>query len=232
MAPHLPEQASKGDLRDLGAKVRDLGLEIESIGASGNLLEGRSALRFARLMGAAAELGAPCITTGPSGKPNDDESFKQVVGVFGELTHVARNTGVKVSIKPHVNQAAYGTESALRLMGEVDTDWIGLNVDASHLWRTPELETPEESIPKLLPYLLTARIRDTLGRETPIGPVETQIPGGGAMNLSAIVDAFKQKEDLLFLTLEIVGTHTSADIEVPTAVAKTCFERLSPLVGK
>src|SRR5439155_23611628 len=97
---------------------------------------------------------------------------------------------------------------------------------------TPEQEIPEESIPQLLPYLFTARIRDTLSREIPIGPVETQIPGGGAMNLPAIMDAFKQKKDLEYLTLEIVGTHTSTDGEYVDGIVQTSYDHLSPLAER
>jgi len=36
--------------------------------------------------------------------------------------------------------------------------------------------------------------------------VETQVPGGGAMNLKAIMDAFKKVPGLDIVTVEIVGT--------------------------
>jgi sugar phosphate isomerase/epimerase len=116
-------------------------------------------------------------------------------------------------------------------MQEVDREWVGLNVDASHLWRTPEHEIPEETIPQLLPYLFTARIRDTKGREIPIGPVENQIPGGGAMNLPAVIEVFKQKAGLEYLTLEIVGTHSSTDSGHVDEVVKACYAKLAPLVN-
>lgn len=231
MAEHLPDDPSSAGCVEIGREIADRGLAIESIGVSANLLDGQAAFRVVRLLEAAALLGAPCITTGPGGKADDEDSFKKVVATLGELAKTARGIGTKISLKPHVNQAAYSTRTALRLMDEVDTDWIGLNVDASHLWRTPEQEMPEETIPLLLPYLLTARIRDTKGREIPIGPVENQIPGGGAMNLPAIVSAFKQNPDLDYLTLEIVGTHTSQDRGYVDSVVQTCYDKLLPLVN-
>src|SRR5205807_10319791 len=102
--------------------------------------------------------------------------------------------------------------------------------DASHLWRTPEQETPEETIPSLLPYLFTARIRDTKGRETPIGPVENQIPGGGAMNLPAVIEVFKRKPGLEYITLEIVGTHTSTDHAYVDRIVQTCYDKLYRMI--
>lgn len=230
MGDHLPDDLSPAGYREIAARVADRGLAIESIGASTNLLDGQAAFRFVRLLKAGEALGAPFITTGPGGKMDDEESFAKVVATVGELAKTASDYGVRISLKPHVGNAMYSTRTALRLMQEVDTRWIGLNVDASHLWRTPELETPEENIPKLLPWLFTARIRDTKGREQPIGPVENQVPGGGAMNLPAIVAAFRQKPDLDYLTLEIVGTHTNADAAYVDSVIQTCYDKLQPIV--
>src|SRR5690348_7172675 len=177
MANHLPDDLNVAGYEEIGKRIADRGLAIESLGVSTNLLDGQAAYRVVRLLKAAAVLGAPYITSGSGGKANDDDSFKKVVATLNELAKTASEIGTKISLKPHVGCAAYSTKTSLRLMQEVDTDWIGLNVDASHLWRTPEQEIPEETIPRLLPYLFTARIRDTKGRETPIGPVENQIPG-------------------------------------------------------
>jgi sugar phosphate isomerase/epimerase len=230
MADHLPDDLHQDGYRDIVLMHNDRGLAIESVGVSTNLLDGEAAFRVVRLLKAAALIGAPYITTGPGGKPDDEASFGKVVATLNELAKTAAHIGTKISLKPHVNSAMYSTRTALRLMGEVDTNWVGLNVDASHLWRTPEREIPEETIPKLLSYLFTARIRDTLARETSIGAVETQIPGGGALNLPAIVDAFKQKPGLEFLTLEIVGTHTSADADYVNSVARQSFDKLIGLL--
>jgi sugar phosphate isomerase/epimerase len=230
MANHLPDDLSHAGYEEIGKKVADRGLAIESIGVSTNLLDGQAAYRVVRLLKAAALVGAPCITTGSGGKADDEESFKKVVATLNELAKTAREIGTKVSIKPHVSNAAYSTKTSVRLMQEVDRDWIGLNVDASHLWRTPEQEIPEQTIPELLPYLLTARIRDTKGREIPIGPVENQIPGGGAMNLPAVIEVFKRKPGLEYVTLEIVGTHNSTDADYVDGVVRTCYEKLAPMV--
>lgn len=232
MGDHLSQEIYQSPtlLKDLGKKISDRGLALESIGASTDLLNPDARLRFIRLMEAGSVLGAPAITTGSGGVSDDEESFKMVVNILNELSRVVRETGVKISIKPHVNAAVYSTRTALRLMEHVDPAYIGLNVDASHLWRTPEQENPEETIPLLLPYLCTARIRDTKGREKPIGSVEHQIPGGGAMKLPAIVSVFKTKPDLKYLTLEIVGTKDFSLEQVDDVVLR-CYRALAPLVA-
>ncbi len=81
---------------------------------------------------------------------------------------------------------------------------VGINFDASHLWRANE--TPEDSLEKLKDHVVTARYRDTKSREIPIGGVEFQVPGGGAMNLEAILKGIAAIDGLDIVTLEIVGT--------------------------
>lgn len=228
MSDHLSAcLESEAKLAELKRKIADSGLVIEAIGASTNLLDPAARARFIKLMEAGQDLGAPAITTGSGGASDDEASFESVLAMLGDMAPVAKRTGVKLSIKPHVGAAVYSTKTALRMMQTVDREAIGLNVDASHLWRTPELEMPEETIPSLLPYLVTARIRDTKGREKPIGPVENQIPGGGAMNLQAVINVFKQKPDLKYITLEIVGTHANHTVEQCDDVVTRCYNLLA-----
>ena len=233
MSDHLPAEIYESDthLAELKHRIADHGLAIESIGASTNLLDAQARARFIRLMEAGQKIGAPAITTGSGGASDDEVSFQTVMATLNGLAPIAQQTGVKISIKPHVGSAVYSTKTALRMMEQVDPSVIGLNVDASHLWRTPELEIPEETIPKLLPYLVTARIRDTKGREKPIGSVENQIPGGGAMNLPAIINVFKQKPGLEYIVLEIVGTHSGHTVEQIDEVVTRCYNLLAPMVG-
>src|SRR6266566_4197248 len=61
MAPHLPDDLSDSQYREIARKVADHGLAIESLGVSTNILEGQAAYRLCRLLRAAAALGAPYI---------------------------------------------------------------------------------------------------------------------------------------------------------------------------
>lgn len=57
-------------------------------------------------------------------------------------------------------------------------------------------------------YVVMLRARDNrASREAPIGPVEPQIPGNGAMDQPALAAAMKAVEGVPCATLEIVGTH-------------------------
>jgi hypothetical protein len=56
------------------------------------------------------------------------------------------------------------------------------------------------------------RIRDNReSRERPIGPVETQIPGKGAMDLPVLAAVMNTIDHVPYVTLEIVGTHQGTD---------------------
>jgi sugar phosphate isomerase/epimerase len=227
MADHLPADAEPATYRSIKQAVADRGLAIESVGASTNLLDPERRARFARLIGAAALLGAPAITTGSGGVSDDEASFRTVVATIAELAKVAAAEGVRVSIKPHVRAAVYSTTTALRFMEEVDRRWVGLNYDASHLWRANE--TPEESLRQLAPYLATARIRDAVSREPGgPGPVDQQIPGNGAMNLPAIAAGLAAIPGLSYTVLEIVGAKDLPLDEVQ-GVVETSRERMEEL---
>ena len=231
MAEHLT--AAMLENPDALAQVKELaekrGLAIESIGASMNLLDDGAPKRVQALSQAASWIGAPALTTGTGGRTGDEASFEAVVAALKRLTPILLDAGVKLSLKPHVGAAMHNTETAIRLMEMVDTRAVGLNVDASHLWRTPVPEVPEETIPRLLPWLVTARIRDTLSHEQPIGPVETQVPGGGAMNLAAVIRVFESKPGLKYVTLEIVGTHSGWELAKVDAVVSDCYRKLEAL---
>ena len=207
MGLHVEPGWSEKQYKELRAKIADHGLMIESIAGSGNdPYDPSPDSNFRKLMRAAPILGTPFITTGSGGKMDNPDDMKRAVEIFGGLAEFGKEVGTKVSIKPHVGAAVYNSTSALEFMPQVDSNWIGLNVDPSHLWRAPKWEAGADAIPKLAEYMFTGRIRDTLSHEMGIGPVETQIPGGGAMDLKACMDAFKQVPGLKIVTVEIVGT--------------------------
>jgi sugar phosphate isomerase/epimerase len=224
MAEHLSDTASLDELRAIRRRVHERGLAIESIGASTNVLDPERRARFVRLIQAASVLGAPAITTGSGGVSDDPASFDETVEVWRELARIASQQGVRLSVKPHVRAAVYSTPTALRFVERVS---VGLNFDASHLWRANE--TPEESLRQLAPYLATGRIRDVVSREASgPGPIEQQVPGGGNMNLAAILAGMAA---LPYIVLEIVGTRDMPIEQIDEAV-QTSLHRLEELLAR
>jgi sugar phosphate isomerase/epimerase len=222
MGFHIDPNMSEAELRELKTKIDNHGLMVESIGGSGNdPYELNDDSNFKKLLRAGTIVGAPYVTNGSGGKAGDVDDMNKAVDNFNELAEYCKTVGTKVSIKPHVGGAVHDTETSLAFMKRVDPVWIGLNVDPSHIWRVPKWEIGAEAIPKLTRYIFTGRTRDTLSHEQGIGPVETQIPGGGAMDLKANMEAFKNVLGLKIVTVEIVGTGDWALEDIQAAVEKT-----------
>jgi sugar phosphate isomerase/epimerase len=185
--------------------ISEHGLVLESVGASTSLIDPAGRERFTRAIEAAAKIGAPFITTGGGGSPDDEKSFAACVEAINAVAEVGKQHGVKISVKPHVGCAVYNTASALRMLQEVDTEWVGINYDPTHVYR--EGDDPVEALLALKDHIFTARIRDTGAKpgERPIGPVEQQIPGKGTMDVAAVAQAYKQVPGLSIVTVEMVG---------------------------
>ena len=230
MAPHLEIGKTALYYEEIKTQAASHSLAIESIAGTGGI--GMDSPDFDAVIAAAQQVGAPAIAEGAGGMSDDEESFKQVVELVNATAARTSQAGIKLSLKPHVNNAVYSTGTALRLMREVDRDWVGINFDASHIWRTEAAEDPVESLQQLKDYITTLRIRDNReSREGPIGPVETQIPGKGGIDLPALAAVMNTIDHVPYVTLEIVGTHGGTDTPLPEVqrVAEESIAYLEPL---
>lgn len=233
--PSMADHFRPGEPDSYYAEIRDrieaAGLAIESIGASTNLLDDSNRQRFIALMEAGARIGAPFITSGSGGRSNDPESWARVIRVFREeLLPAAERTGVRISIKPHVNSSVFDRDTALRFMAELDTPLVRLNYDASHIFRAHQ--DPVQTLRDLAPFIGTGRIRDMFSPDVQgPGPVEKQIPGQGAMPMAEIARAFRSVPGLRVVTLEIVGAK-GMDAESVDDVVRRSYAALAPLFAE
>lgn len=227
MAPHFSADRLKAEIVAVKALAAQNGLVIESVGGSGNLGD---ADRFKRLLDAAVAVGAPAVTTGSTGKAGLEGDFIDAVKHVQRLIPHAKSVGVKISLKPHVGAAVNNTSTALRFMKEMDAEAVGLNWDASHIWRTPDKEDPIVSLRTLAPYVISLRIRDTLNREQSIGSVATQIPGGGALPLAEIAKEMAKVPQANYVVVEIVGTK-DFPLEEVQKIAEDTYKALAPMFG-
>jgi sugar phosphate isomerase/epimerase len=207
MGEHLFLEQPASYYEDVKAALQAHKLILESVGASTSLVDATGRQRFQQAIKAAAQIGAPFITTGSGGTAEDPDSLAAAIAAIREVAQVGRDYGVKISIKPHVGAAVYNTATALRMLEEVDTEWVGINFDPTHVYR--EGDDPVASLRALKDHIFTARIRDTgaLPGQRPIGPVEQQIPGKGRMDVAAVARAYHEVPGLNIVTVEIVGTH-------------------------
>ncbi len=219
MGLHIEPGQSDAYYAEIKAKVADRGLEIESLGASGDIQGPEGRARFKQVLEAAAKVGAPFVTTGAGGQTDDEESYKGVLEAVRDITETCKATGVRMSVKAHVNNFVRNTETALRFMDDVDTSWIGINWDCTHVMR--EGDDPVESLEKLEQYIFTVRFRDSRPDGKGIGPIENQIPGKGVMDVEAIFAALKAMAGLEWITVEMVGSKDFELAEVQRVVEET-----------
>lgn len=230
MAPHLEIGKSADYYKTVKDKVESHGLVIESIGGTGGV--GLGGDDFPKLLEAANILDAPFIADGAGGQSDDEESMKKVIDMLNNAAETASEYGVKLSIKPHVGNAIYSADTIFRSMEDLNQEWVGINYDPSHIWRSAPDADAVESLKRVKQYVFTLRIRDNReSRERPIGPVENQIPGKGAMPLDEIAEVMKSIEGVSYATLEIVGTHggTGYPLEDVQDVVEQAFAYLNPL---
>ena len=202
-ADHLSADASQEAVTSIGRSIKDRGLAIDSIGASSNLADPDARKRVKRLMGLAADLGAPSVASSPGGVADDEASFAEAVRAIDEIAKHGSELGVRLALKPHLGSVAYNTPTALRLMIEVDTEWVCLNFDASHVYRAGD--DPVTSLRDLAPFVGNARIRDAKSSTGGPPPVAEQVCGAGVLDIRALVDVMRGIDRLEYVVLEIVG---------------------------
>ena len=87
---------------------------------------------------AANEIGIPILNIGPGGVMNDEQSVLESIEVTNVLAQKAKEYGVTLCCKAHVNSAIYNTPTTLRMMEGVTCDAFGVDMDPSHIHRAGE----------------------------------------------------------------------------------------------
>jgi len=215
MGDHLPTGAAPHFYDDLRARLAASGLVLESVGGSGAL----GTERFAPLLAATGRLGAPYLTLSSGGIADDEGAWADALGAFRAALPLCQEHGVKLAIKPHVRQVVYNAATAQRFMGELGSEWVGLNLDNTHLLRSGD--DPVAAVAQLCPWVLTACVRDILSDDFSIGRVESQIPGKGQADIAGYLRALGQVPGLKYVTVEMVGTKDFALSEVQRIIGET-----------
>lgn len=184
-------------------KLQAAGLALESVGCSGAL----GTDRFEPLVTAAAALGAPYMTLGSGGVSDDEDAWEQMLATVRAAIPVAESNGIKLSFKPHVRAAVYNAETAARFMEQLQSPWVGLNLDNTHLARSGD--DPIMAVQKLRNHIFTARIRDYRSDDLSIGLIENQIPGKGTSDVRGYLQALATVPGLDTVVLEMGGTDYS-----------------------
>ncbi|MBU0608517.1 MAG: sugar phosphate isomerase/epimerase [Armatimonadetes bacterium] len=240
--PGMAEHLKIGEPAAYYAEVRDQiesrGLKVESIGGTGGI--SMTTDDFAKTLEAAQLVGAPFIAEGAGGEapavkddsftPEFQDSLRTVVEILNRAGARAATFGLRLAIKPHVATSICSRDAMLEAVKTLDLETVGFNYDPGHIWRSGErAEDPVATLKAVKQYVVMLRARDNrASRETPIGPVEQQIPGQGALDEPALAEVMKSLPKVPCATLEIVGTHagTGWRLEDVQDVAERAYKAL------
>lgn len=201
MCEHISLDLDASARRAVLSLLAEHGLEVTAMEAATT-----DRARLEGLFKLAGDLGIGIVNIGSGGKTGDEESTRAAIDHIGTLASLAGHYGLRLAVKPHVGQAIYNGETALRLMDEVREPALGLNFDPSHLFRAGE-DLPEVAH-RWAGKVITSHFRDCASREQQVGPPDTQIPGRGIVDLPATLRALQETRYTGPLNLEVIGART------------------------
>jgi sugar phosphate isomerase/epimerase len=216
--PGMGEHLRPGEAPATYVAIRDklaaAGLALDAVACSGLL----GTARLEPLLAAASAVGAPYVTLGSGGTADDEASWQEVLTQVRDALPACQQAGVKLSVKPHVRQAVHNVATARRFMEQLHSEWVGLNLDNTHLQRAGE--DPVAAVGALQDWVFTARVRDYLSDDLSVGPLENQVPGRGQADVRGYLQALARVPGLHVVVLEMVGARDLALPDVQRVVGE------------
>lgn len=198
MSPHLTPE----DWQNTAARLRKLsheyGIALTAIEQSTHdpaLME--------TIMQAAVAAEIPIINTGPGGKTGDEATFRQTVDELGALCKLAERYGLTLCVKAHVGASVYNTPTTLRLLEELSSPALGIDMDPSHIHRAGE--DTVAALRAVIDRVRHVHIRDCKGRDTGPGKPEMQVNGRGDIDLLGYMEVLHTEGYTGPVNLEIIG---------------------------
>lgn len=198
MNPHLDLDNWRDQAQYIKDCVKRNGLEILS-----SEVASRDMGRIIKACQAANEIGIPILNIGPGGVMDDDQSVLDSIELTAALAQKAKEYGVTLCCKAHVNSAIYNTPTTLKMMEGITCDAFGVDMDPSHIHRAGE--KPEDALASVVSRMGHVHIRDCKGPGPNPGAPAEQACGRGEINLygyfKALVDAGYEGP----VCLEVIG---------------------------
>jgi len=200
MAMHLELRTDRAYIDEVKSMARNLGLEFFAIEAAGTKEE------IVKLFEVSSKLGIKTIAIGSGGKSGDVQQTEKAFAYIRELAELAESWKITLAVKPHVGASVYNTETALKLLHEVDLPSVGINFDPSHLYRAGD-DLVDAAL-KLGSRIVHSHFRDCPQRAEGPGLPEEQIPGRGKIDVISVLRALKDAGYDKVLDLEVIGAFT------------------------
>lgn len=199
MANHLPLDDWKNHAAEIKAIVEDLDLPLTAMEV-GALTEERLMPAFE----AGAEIGIPVVNVGPGKSESGNvEDRQRVIDKLNEMSEKAREFGLILCMKAHVNTCCEGTPATLKVMAGVTSDGFGVDMDPSHIHRVGEV--PKEALKQVISRVKHVHIRDCLGDGPRPGTPELQACGRGDIDLMGYCRVLVEASYDGPVNLEVIG---------------------------
>ena len=184
---------------------------------------------------AAAELGhalspdaPPPIETVLGGKPAEWDKVKdRLAERLTAWAAVAKDAKTVIAVKPHVGNALHSIAGATWLMKQVNSPWLRLAFDYSHLFLRGEKLA--DAIAALVPHAAFVHVKDAKG--TP-EKFEFLLPGTEGTDYAEYATALRKAKYAGPVVVEVSAQVFNKPGYEPVAAAKQCYAKLAPAFNK
>ena len=209
MCNHLPiEDDWKSKVPEIKKISEDLDLPIRCMEAKPATEEEMNL----KAIEAAAELGISFVNTTP-GKTDmgNQEQLSKIIDSLNRLGEKAKDAGVTITLKAHVNSACATLEDTQKLLTEVTSEGFAVDIDCSHMFRMKE--DPAEALKVIYPRIKHIHIRDCVTPEGfAVGEPYDQACGRGLIDIHAYLKVLVDNNYDGPVDLEVIGTHKDQEL--------------------
>jgi sugar phosphate isomerase/epimerase len=208
MAQHIEINTDKRYIDDIKSMTRKHGLELFAIEVYfGNLPDKEKMRLMMKVFDIAFKLSIPVVAIRSEGKTGDIQTTKQVIKYIRKLCEQAESREIKLAVKPHVGHSFYNTSTLLELLDEVNSPALGVNLDASNLYRAGD--DPVEAVARLGKKIVHTHIRDcSPDRSQNRTPLDLQIAGRGILDWPKIIKRLRDVGYHGALSTQVIGAFT------------------------
>lgn len=177
-----------------------------------------------RALTLAKELGAPCITTEPGGPVEPGESWSAALKLFVEMIKPvaahAEKEGVLLLVEPEPGLLIETADQFEEFMKHIASPAVALNFDIGHFYCVGD--DPAPTVKRMAKYTRHYHLEDIAATRVH----HHLIPGEGAIDFAATIQAIQQTGYKDWITIELYPY-----VDNPDIAAKTAIERIRPLVA-
>lgn len=203
--PQAVASEIKDDLAMFNLKLADLYLMLPRISIDSEDKRQADISLFKALMPFAKILGTPGITLSPGLTHHDVEAQDRTVAALREMVRIGKDSGLRISIEPHLDSMAPTPEAALKLIKdvpglEITLDWAHMICQGAR----------DKDVLALLPHVRHVQVRQAARRK-----LQTTF-SKGSLNVDEVLAALASVEYAGVICVEYmktVGWHGMAAVD-------------------